>query len=160
MYPGFMHCLGNYLHGFSTCSIPSHIFQVTPAAHHHSMPVKQHFFREWFSKRPVEINHHLSDSSLCWPNPSLVRSQSQLLADRGLHANPIQNFTFDFRSRDRFRAHRLDGELIALLISEMAYSADEHSSANQELLLCSLQACSVPLKGRPVRLLPVPRHER
>src|SRR6266850_6705080 len=160
MHPGFMHRLGNYLHGFGTCSIPSHIFQVTPAAHHHPMPTKQHFFREWFSKGAVEINHYLSDPSLRRPNSPLVGSQSQLLADRGLHANPIQNFTFDFRSRDRFRAHRLDGELIALLISEMAYSANEHASANEELLLRSLQASFVPLKGRPVRLLPVPRHER
>jgi len=28
--------------------------------------------------------------------PSFGRSQSQLLADRGLHARPIQDFTFDF----------------------------------------------------------------
>jgi len=50
--------------------------------------------------------------------------------------------------------------LIALLISEMAHSANEQASADEELLLRSLQACSVPLKGRPIGLLPVPSHER
>src|SRR2546426_3076476 len=88
MHPGFMHRLRNHLHGFSTGPIPSHVFHITPAAHHHPMPAQQHFFRKWLGKRAVEINHHLCDSSLRRPNPSLVRSQSQLPADGGLTLAP------------------------------------------------------------------------
>src|SRR5256885_10927071 len=81
MHFGFIHLTGNHLHGFSTGSILSDISQITPAAHHHPVPAKQHFLREWLSKGAAQINHHLSDSSLRRSNTSLVGSQSQLLAE-------------------------------------------------------------------------------
>lgn len=39
--------------------------------------------------------------------------------DGELNAFPVQNFAFDFPSRDRIRAHRLRGKLIRLLAREV-----------------------------------------
>ena len=137
MYFRFVHRTGNHLHRFGTGSIPPYIFQVTTAAHHHPVPAKQHFFRKWFSEGLVEVNHHLGDSSLRGPNPSLVRSQSQLFAEGGLNARPVQDFTFDFGGRQGLRAHGVDRQLVPVFAPKVPHRANEHASANQELLFRS-----------------------
>jgi hypothetical protein len=82
-----------------------------------------------------------------------------LPAYRGLHARAIQNLSFDFGSRNRLRAHRLDRELIALFFPQVPDGVDEHASVNQELLFGNLQTRSVPLKPNPIGLLLIPGHE-
>src|SRR6266566_68351 len=64
--------------GASKCTLGSYIARETTCMG--SAPVRY---------RPTSFKSRL-------PHPSFGRSQSQLLADRGLHARPIQDFTFDF----------------------------------------------------------------
>jgi hypothetical protein len=78
-----------------------------------------------------------------------------LLADRGLDARAIQNLAFDFGSCHGFHAHRLNRELIALLLPKMPGRANEYTSADQKLLLRSLQTGAVPSKSGPIRFLPI-----
>ncbi len=150
MHLGFMNWAGNHLHRLRAGSVASNIPQVAAAAHHHAMPAKQRFFRERLRKRLVQVNHRLRDASLRWPNSALVRSQAQLSTDGGLDARPIQDFTFDLRSRHRLRAHGLNGELIALFFPQVPNRADEHTSIKEKLLLSGLKAHPVPSEIGPV----------
>jgi hypothetical protein len=124
------------------------------------MPAKQHFFGEWFSEGPVQVNHHLCYASLRGPDAPFVGGKTELLAERGLHARTIQNFPFDFGSCHRFRAHSFNRELIAFFFAHVPNGADEHASTDKKLPLGSLQTRSLPPKVGPIRSLPVPSHER
>jgi hypothetical protein len=59
----------------------------------------------------MEINHHLGDTFFCRLHPGLVCDEPKLPANGGLHARAVEDLAFDFRSRDRFRAHCVNRDL-------------------------------------------------
>jgi len=87
------------------------------------MPAKQHIFGQRLAEGSIQVNHHLRDASLGRPNAPSVRRKAQLLAEGRLHTRAVQNLAFDFGSRDRFCAHRLNRELIALFLPQMSNGA-------------------------------------
>jgi len=62
--------------------------------------------------RTIQINHHFCDAVLCRSYTTLVRGQSKLFANRRLDTSAIENLLFDFGSRYRLSAHRLDRQLL------------------------------------------------
>src|SRR5207302_4029922 len=65
-------------------------------------------------------------------------------------------FTFDFGSRHRFRAHRFNRELVALLFPHVADGADGHASTYEKLPLRSLQQADWPNFRWDRTRLPIP----
>src|SRR4030095_8733863 len=58
MYTRRIDSSGDDLHWFRSGSEPSNILQIAPAGNNHFVPSKQHFFRQRFRERTVQINHH------------------------------------------------------------------------------------------------------
>jgi hypothetical protein len=90
----------------------------------------------------------------------LIGSQSKLTLDRGLHTGPIEDFAFNLGGRQRLSTHRFHQELIALVFAQMLGRADDNARAKEKLLFGSSHPGTVPLETRPIRVLPVPCHER
>jgi len=76
-------------------SISPDIFKIPSATDEHPMPCEQTIARKRCGERAVKIDHHLGNSLFRWFDPAVVRLQSELPADRGLHAGAIKNLTFD-----------------------------------------------------------------
>jgi hypothetical protein len=72
-----------------------------------------------------QVHHHFADTVLGRPNAAMIGSQSQLATNRGLHTIAIENLAFDFGRCDRFVAHRLNGDPVAVFRVQMLHGAEE-----------------------------------
>jgi hypothetical protein len=122
----------------------------------HAVPVEQHLVRARRGERAVEMDHHLGDSLFSRHDASVMGGEPELLADRGLHACPIENLPLDLRCSHCLHAQGFDDELGAVGVIEMSDCADERPATDQELLFRSRQAVLLPGEFGPVGPLPVP----
>ena len=111
------------------------ILNVRSATHQHAVPGEYHFLRERRGESAVQIDHHFRDPLLCRRDPPIVCGESKLSLDGRLHTGAIENLALDFGCSHRLRAHRLDRELIALLLAQVLHRAQKNTSPNEELLL-------------------------
>jgi hypothetical protein len=120
------------------------------------MPGGEHVMREWFGKRPVQIDHQFRNSLFSWPNPALVHSQTELPAERGLDAGAIENLAFNLRCSYSLGTDGFNGNLIAFFVTQMLEGSNQSACPKQKLLLRLDQTSFVPGELRPVGLLPIP----
>ncbi len=160
MYLRIAHLPRDNLHGFPAGAIPSDVRQVVPAEGHPAMPGEQHLARKRRGECPVEIDHHLRDALLGRRDAAWIECQPQLPLNGGLHAGPIENFALNLRSRQRFSTDRLDDQLVARGPVQVLHRAQSNARAKQKLLFRMGEPGALPLKVRPIRLLPIPGHER
>src|ERR1019366_3146401 len=99
------------------------------------MPCEQHLARKWHCERTVEIDHHLSHALFRWSDVPVVSRESELPADRRLHAGAIQNFAFDLCRGHGLAADGFDGYLAALFAAQMLDCPQEDTGPDQKLLL-------------------------
>jgi len=148
------------LHGVCVAAISPDILEVAPPVGHHALPAKQHFGGERRLEPAMEVDHHLRDALLARFCLALVCGETELTANRRLNAGAVENFAFDFGSRQRFRAHRLDAKFVLVLGAEVFDAAHGDAAAGDEGLLGGDQAFGTPNEFRPLRPLPVPKHDR
>ena len=103
---------------------------------------------KWRCEGFVEVHHHLGDAAFSRRNSPLVGAESKMLANRGLHALPIQHFTFDCRGIQSLIADKLDLEDIPIRWSDVLQRTNELAGAKEKLLLQFLQSvpfeCEIP----------------
>jgi len=92
---GFVDCPRDYLHRVPAGPISPDIFKIPSATDKHPMPCKQTIARKRCCERAVKIDHHLCNSLFRRFDAAVVRLQSELPADRGLHAGAIKHLAFD-----------------------------------------------------------------
>src|ERR1039458_10430740 len=120
-----MNCPRDHLHRLTAGSVAPDIFEIMPATDEHPMPCEQHLAGKRHGERAVEIDHHLSHALFRWSDAPVVCRQSELLADRGLHAGAIQNLAFDLCGGHGLGADGFDGYLAALFAVQMLDCAHE-----------------------------------
>lgn len=113
---------------------------------------EQRLFGKRLGEAAIQIDHHPGDSLFRRPRAPFVGSQAELLAKGGLDARAIKNLALELRSCHGFGAHRVRGQLIAIVFPEMLDRAREFAGFEQKLALRLLQAGFVPGEMGPVRL--------
>ncbi len=124
------------------------------------MPGKQHVVREWLGERAVKIDHHLGNALLRRCDAPIVGTEAKLTPDRRLNAGPIEDLALDLGGGQRLGAHGLDDQLVSIFGPEMLDCPDTYARLDKELLLGFHEAGFIPDEIRPIRLLPIPDHER
>src|ERR1700719_3561756 len=102
------------------------------------MPIEHCLVGERRREVLIEIHHHLRDAPFGGLDARDFKAESKLLTKRGLHAVPVEDFSFDFRGLDGFVADKLDLEGFLVVRSYMLASTDKLSRLQQKLLLQGL----------------------
>jgi hypothetical protein len=71
-------------------------------------------------ERSVEIDHHFGNATLAGSNAPCLGGQPELLAQGGLDAVPIEEFSFDLRGLQGFFADQLDSKRFLVFGSDMS----------------------------------------
>jgi hypothetical protein len=77
-----------------------------------------------------------------------------------LNTGPTEDLTFNLGGRQSLSTHRFHEQLIVFVFAQMLGRADDNASTKQELLFDSSHPRAIPLEVWPIRVLPVPSHER
>ena len=77
-----------------------------------------------------------------------------------MNAVAVEDFAFDRRGFHGFIAHKLDGEDRLVVLAHMPVTTEQHPRLTQELRFQFLEPGFAVSEVRPIRLLPVPDHER
>ena len=123
------------------------------------MPVEHGPVGERRREVAVEVHHHLGDAALGGLHAGRFRAKTELLAQRGLHAVAVEDFSLDLGGLHGLVADQLDPEGFLIVRPDMLAGADELAGLEQELLLQRLQHTWIIGEFGPFGLLPVPRHE-
>jgi hypothetical protein len=150
---------GDDLHRVGMPAVAADCLDGRIAAEQHRMPVEQDLPGERGRVAAIQVRHHLRFAAFRRFHARLFLSQAELLSHRGLDAGAVENFTLDLGGLDRFVADKLDLQRFLIVRPHMLAGADKLAGLPQELLLRRLQRLGVIGKNRPIRLLPVPRHE-
>lgn len=126
----------------------------------HPMPATQGVLGQWGGVGRISVDHHLGDALLARPGWRAVGSQAELAAQGGLHTGPVQHLALDGACPHRLFTQQLDAQAVALLACYMADGAEDLSGRQQEPLLERFDGVAVVPEIWPVRLRPVPAHER
>jgi hypothetical protein len=138
---------GDDLHWLAVRAITADISEVSAPFEERFMPPEKHAIGERFRESSIKIHHHLSDPLFGRTNPSPIRRQAELSADRGLDADAIKDFALDLGCGHGFGAHRLDDELCALRIGEMPHRTCENAAFFEKLLLRPAQTLLRPRRS-------------
>lgn len=136
------------------------IGNVATAVHQHGVPREQDLIVERRGMVAIDVGHEFGRPGFRRAGAALIGGEAQVLCQRRLDAGAVEDFALDGGAVDYLLRYEFDGQTVALVGVEVMERTDDDTGAFQKSLLGRAKAIRVEAKIRPVRMLPVPAHDR
>jgi len=115
---------GDDLHRVGMPPVGTDGFEPAVMCQEHPVPAAEGVVGQRFGVGRVDVDHHLCDALFPGLRWRIVRAQTELTAQGGLHAGPVQHLAFDGAGPHRLFTQKFDAQPVAFIAGHMADGAE------------------------------------